>query len=123
MKILEKNSHNKEYIIKLWEKIKEYEGAYKVDSLKDQLQFEDSLPGFQYESRLDYAEAVKNFMSSKFRGFTSQVHGRSSYPTLVPGVDKIFEMPISSGSVQKVKRGQVWFANYFYPLDFSYCAI
>jgi len=46
-------------------------------------------------------------MSSRFRGFTFPSAGMSSYPTIVPGVDKLFEMPISSGSVEKVKRGQV----------------
>ena len=89
-KILEKNSRNKEYIIKFWKEIKENAGAYKVDSLKGQLQFEDSLPALQYESRLDYAETVKNYMGSKFIGFTSNIVGTSNYPTIVPGVDKVF---------------------------------
>ena len=117
-KILEKNSHNKEYIMNLLKKIKENAGAYKVDSLKHQLQFEDSLQGFQYESRLAHAEALKNYLGSRFRGFTSPTAGMSNYPTIVPGVDKVFQMPISSGSVEKVKRGQVCIANNFYP--FSY---
>ena len=119
MKILEKNSHNKEYIMNLWKEIKENAGAYKVDSLKAQLQFEDSLPGFQYDSRLAYAEALKNYMGSKFWGFALPTVGTSNYPTIVPGVDKTFNMPISSGSVEKVKRGQVWIANNYHPFMFS----
>ena len=98
-KILNKNNHNLEYFRHLERET--------IDDENDQLRLERILTALQYQSRLEFAEVCKNFICKKFNGFTGKGKGMSMYPTLIPDVDTVVQMPLSRRSVDRVKKGQV----------------